>query len=174
MKLIRSYSIFLVLLLIISITIPDIATAATYQKEYQSKLEVYNLAGFQVGYAIVGHVITIDTTAERIIHAKAGSMGAYATFPLWSADWGNPWWSYDTTPRSSHAEVKIWQKISSPIWSEEGDLWNYVDYYGGNTVYVDSAFIGKIKNNSVSMSSSSIINLANILAKIIPIILKIK
>ncbi|MEB3787464.1 MAG: hypothetical protein GSR78_01775 [Desulfurococcales archaeon] len=165
MKLTKNSIIFLIItLLTITIIIPNTATAATYQNEYQSKLEVYNLAGFQVGYAIVGQVITIDTTAERITHATAGSMGAYATFPLWSAEWGNPWWTYDTTPRNSHAKVKIWQKISSPIWSEEGDLWNYVDYYGGNIVYVKAVIVGT--------SSSKSINLANTLPDVITIVLR--
>ncbi len=98
-------------------------------------------------------------------------MGAYATAWLWSAEWGNPWWYYDTTPYDSHGEIKIWQKISSPLWSEEGDLWNYVDYYGGNTVYVTAVFVGKAGGQSSRLSASDVINLVTTIGNIITIIL---
>ena len=147
------------------------AAAASYQKEYRSKLVVYNWWHVQVGYAIVGQVITIDTSEARITQAKAGSMGAYATAWLWSAEWNNPWWHYNTMPHDSHGDVKIWQKISSPHWSEEGDLWNYVDYYGGNTVYVTAVFVGKAGGQSSRLSASVVINLVNIIGNTITIVL---
>jgi len=157
-------------MLAMSIIAPT-AAAASYQKEYRSKFVVHNLWHVQVGYAVVGQVITIDTSEARITQARAGSMGAYATAWLWSAEWGNPWWYYDTTPYDSHGEIKIWQKISSPLWSEEGDLWNYVDYYGGNTVYVTAVFVGKAGGQSSRLSASDVINLVTTIGNIITIIL---
>ena len=152
-------------------TISPAAIAASYQKEYQSKLVVHNHFNVQVGYAVVGQVITIDTSEARITQAKTGSMGAYATAWLWSAEWGNPWWYYDTTPYDSHGEIKIWQKISSPLWSEEGDLWNYVDYYGGNNVYVTAIFEGTAGGQSARLTASDIINLVTTIGDIITIVL---
>lgn len=62
-------SLVLVLVSIISMVAPNTVTAMVSQKEYRSRLEVRNLFGVLVGYAIAGHVITIDTNQNRIVRA---------------------------------------------------------------------------------------------------------
>ncbi|MEM1651940.1 MAG: hypothetical protein QW747_01375 [Ignisphaera sp.] len=161
-------SLVLVLVSIISMVAPNTVTAMVSQKEYRSRLEVRNLFGVLVGYAIAGHVITIDTNQNRIVRATAGSLGAYPTAWLWNADWGNPWWSYSTAPGNSYGVVKIWFKIYSPIWCLEGDLYNYVEYYGGTTVYVHTVFIGTAGNGR---AKSDTINIAINLGPLVELVL---
>jgi len=171
----KSIPLVLMLALIVSISTLHYATAEIYQNEFRTELDVYNGFGTLVGKAIVGHVITIDTSKVEIIDYKAGTLTAQTTtwgrVLGWSAEWNNPWWHCSIQPYDSTAEVKISQKISSWFWSEEGDLWNYVYCYGGNYAYTTGAFIGTAGGNPDSPSLSQIVDLATIVGEIFTIIL---
>jgi len=117
--------------------------ANIYENTYFTKVEVYNLYNMLVGVAQVSIIVTFNVQQQRITGANSGTTGCLYAAPLWSCTWGNPWWDVRTDPGNSRAVAKIWQKISSPIWSEEGDIWVDVRYYGGSNVYYYSYFIGR-------------------------------
>lgn len=172
----KSIPLVLVLALIVSTTTLHYATASLtprviYQNEYRTELDVYNYFRVLVGKAIVGQVVSISPYEARIIACKTGTITAQATAWGWSAEWKNPAWDCETVSYDSHAKVKIWQKISSWIWSEEGDLWNYVDYYGGDTAFTIGVFVGVAGGNSGSLSLSQAVDLAIVIGEIITIIL---
>ncbi len=120
----------------------SIAGATIYVHQYMTVLRIRNWFGGIVGVVRVGQIVVINTSEHRILHAESGNIGCGSTAFGWSCVIGTPYWDIGTAAYDSYAIVKVWERVSTILWSEEGDLWNKVYYYGGTKVYEFGNFVG--------------------------------